>query len=85
MRTLSSSPDGPPTLIIIDGVNFLWCRGTRLKDKALFVKINPKRLAIVHHLKRAMVGDWRKGAIVTSTNVRAAWPTDREKYTPGYF
>ncbi|CAH8433785.1 unnamed protein product [Heterobilharzia americana] len=84
MRSLSSTPDGPPCLLVIDGVNFIWCRGTLLRDKTLCVQIKPDRLAIVHHLKRALKGDWRHGAIVTSTNIRAAWPTDREEYTPGY-
>ncbi|VDP58911.1 unnamed protein product [Schistosoma curassoni] len=84
MRLLSSTPDGPPCLLVIDGVNFLWCRGTLLKDKTLSVNVTTDRLAIVHHLKRALRGDWRHGVIVTSTNIRAAWPTDREQYTPGY-
>nr|CAX69759.1 Mitochondrial 28S ribosomal protein S29 [Schistosoma japonicum] len=84
MRAISSASDGPPCLLVIDGVNFMWCRGTLLKDKTLAVRVTPDRLSIVHHLKRALKGDWRHGAIVTSTNIRAAWPTDREKYTPGY-
>ncbi|BHF72126.1 28S ribosomal protein S29, mitochondrial [Sparganum proliferum] len=84
MRALSSSPEGPSSLLLIDGVNFLWCRGTRMQDKVLGKKVAVDRLAIVHHLRRALVGDWQKGAIVTSVNERAAWPSDREKYTPGY-
>ncbi|CAH8453505.1 unnamed protein product [Schistosoma turkestanicum] len=84
MRTLSSTPDGPPCLFIVDGVNFMWCRGTLLKDKTVSARVTPDRLAIVHHLKRALRGDWRHGVIITSTNIRAAWPTDREQYTPGY-
>ncbi|CAH8829374.1 unnamed protein product [Trichobilharzia szidati] len=84
MRSLSSTPDGPPCLLVIDGVNFMWCRGTLLHDKTLRKRITTDRLAIVHHLKRALKGDWRHGAIVTSTNIRASWPTDREQYTPGY-
>ncbi|VDM02712.1 unnamed protein product [Schistocephalus solidus] len=84
MRALSSSPEGPNSLLLIDGVNFLWCRGTRMQDKVLLKKVAVDRLAIVHHLRRALVGDWQRGAIVTSVNERAAWPSDREKYTPGY-
>ncbi|TGZ68585.1 hypothetical protein CRM22_004192 [Opisthorchis felineus] len=84
MRSLCSQPDGPPCLVIVDGVNFLWCRGTLLKDKTLHCRVTVDRLAIVHHLRRVLRADWRHGAILTSLNIRAAWPTDREKYTPGY-
>ncbi|VDP91020.1 unnamed protein product [Echinostoma caproni] len=84
MRHLCSKPDGPPCLLVIDGVNFLWCRGTRLKDKTLHTKVTVDRLAIVHHLRRALKADWRHGACITSLNIRGAWPSDREKYTPGY-
>ncbi|CAH8574976.1 unnamed protein product [Dicrocoelium dendriticum] len=84
MRSMCSKPDGPPCLLVVDGVNFLWCRGTRMRDKLLHIRVHVDRLAIVHHLRRAMKGDWRHGAILTSLNIRGAWPTDREKYTPGY-
>ncbi|KAF7255674.1 hypothetical protein EG68_06978 [Paragonimus skrjabini miyazakii] len=84
MRTLCSQPNGPPCLLIVDGVNFLWCRGTRLSDKILQCKVTVDRLAIVHHLQRALQADWLHGAILTSLNIRGAWPSDREKYTPGY-
>ncbi|VDN10503.1 unnamed protein product [Dibothriocephalus latus] len=67
MRALSSSPNGPSSLLLIDGVNFLWCRGTRMQDKVLLKKVAVDRLAIVHHLRRALIGDWQKGAIVTSS------------------
>lgn len=84
MRQLCSKSEGPPCLLIIDGVNFLWCRGTRLKDKTLHVKVTVDRLAIVHHLRRALKADWHHGAIITSLNILGAWPSDRDQYTPGF-
>lgn len=84
MRALSSTEEGPESVLLVDGVNFLWCRGTRMQDPILLKKVAVDRLAIVHHLRRALAGDWKKGAIVTSINQRAAWPSDREKYTPGW-
>lgn len=84
MRALSQrNEETPASYLIVDGVNFLWCRGTRMQDKVLLKRVALDRLAIVHHLRRALVGDWGRGAIITSVNVRGAWPSDREKYTPG--
>ncbi|VDD74638.1 unnamed protein product [Mesocestoides corti] len=83
MRAISSEETGPSSYLFVDGVNFLWCRGTRMQDKILLKKVAVDRLAIVHHLRRALIGDWKHGAIITSVNERGAWPSDREKYTPG--
>ncbi|KAM3188496.1 hypothetical protein ACTXT7_000050 [Hymenolepis weldensis] len=84
MRALSASEQAVPCYLIIDGVNFLWCRGTRMQDKVLLKKVTVDRLAIVHHLRRALKGDWPNGGIITSVNERAAWPSNREHHTPGY-
>lgn len=84
MRALSASEQAIPCYLIVDGVNFLWCRGTRMQDEVLKKKLAVDRLAIVHHLRRALRGDWPHGAIITSVNERASWPSDREHYTPGF-
>eukprot|EP00108_Taenia_solium_P007086 TsM_001054300 transcript=TsM_001054300 gene=TsM_001054300 len=84
MRALSASEKATKCYLIIDGVNFLWSRGTRIQDKALGKKVAVDRLAIVHHLRRALQGDWPHGGIITAVNERASWPSDREDYAPGY-
>lgn len=83
MRALSASEKATMCYLIIDGVNFLWCRGTRIQDKVLCKKVAVDRLAIVHHLRRALRGDWPHGGIITAVNERASWPSDREGHTPG--
>ncbi|KAL5109511.1 28S ribosomal protein S29 mitochondrial [Taenia crassiceps] len=83
MRALSAGEKATKCYLIVDGVNFLWCRGTRMQDKVLGKKVAVDRLAIVHHLRRALQGDWPYGGIITAVNERASWPSDREEHTPG--